>query len=411
MTARLSEQDHALHAIRSTVRLILRRERKDDDQSACDEAKLSALERLIRPIPDDALLAVIRHHRLECFLQRDPLAAQLMPELAEIIRFNARQETLAALALLGPIREITTLFEEAGLPMLIIKGLPLALQTTGLLNVRGGGDVDMVVDPSQLVAAVELLEAAGFQRTPGHFPRRLESLWGRYGRWAYHELPLSRRGPVGIERLDLHWALSNVRGPLPRFADAWEQRETLHTQGVRIPTLCRVHAFEHACFHAAVDCWNSLRHLMDINRLASLLPESSLDQLSRHAAVRSSCAVTFDLTGSETLLIVAGGPAARREARRSAGIPARARSAVRQALLSQALPTSHEVIPWTMKQWWDDVWRLATLSPDWQDWLRVVSFMVLWPGAMSDPDTGLDRGCWGLLQARFTRLLQRLRQT
>jgi len=56
----------------------------------------------------------------------------------------------------------------------------------------------MVVDSSQLVAAVALLEAAGFRRLAGQFPRRLESLLGRYGRWAYYELPLTLSGSAGI---------------------------------------------------------------------------------------------------------------------------------------------------------------------------------------------------------------------
>jgi hypothetical protein len=407
--ARLSDQ--ALQAVRTTVRLIRRSEREDEDPRACSDAQLSALELLFRQLPAQDLQAVIRRHRLECFLQRDPLTARLMPKLMAIIRFHARQETLAALALVSLLREIGTLFEQAGIPLLIFKGIPLALQTTGLLSSRGSGDVDMLVHPRQLVAAVELLEAAGFARSPGQFPQRLESLSGRYGRWAYKELSLTRSGPAGIQRLDLHWALSNVRGPLPGFEEAWERRETLRTQGLRIGTLCRVHAFEHACFHAAVDQWNSLRHLIDIDRLASLLPESSLAALSGRAAVQCSCAVTFDLSGSQRLLIVAKGAAARREARLLARISTRTRSAVQQARLSQALPTSREAIPWSLRQWWSNVWRQATLSPDWRDWLRVFCFSVIWPGAFSDPVTGQDRDWRGLLQARFTRLVQKFRRT
>jgi hypothetical protein len=381
------------------VGLILCREREDQSLAACSEAQLTALEQQVRTIPAHELLAVIRRHRLECCLQRDPLTERLLPELAATIRFNARRESLATLALVPLIRELTTRFEEADLPLLVVKGIPLALQTTGQLSGRGSGDVDMLVDPRQLAAAVELLEGAGFRRTPGQFPQRLESLWGRYSRWAYNELPLTRSGPAGIQRLDLHWALSNVRGPLPTFEEAWEERETLHTHGVRIATLCRVHAFEHACLHAAVDQWNSLRHLIDVDRLAAQLPASRLATLSRYAAVRSSCAATFDLSGSEMLERFA---------------PDRAlllRSTVRKAFLAQALPPSREAIPWTLKQWWCDVWRQATLSPDGRDWLRVVCFSVLWPGAFSDPVTGRDRGLLGLLHSRLERLLQRLRRS
>jgi hypothetical protein len=94
-----------------------------------------------------------------------------------------------------------------------------------------------------------------------------------------------------------------------------------------------------------------------------------------------------------------------------ARISTRTRSAVQQARLSQALPTSREAIPWSLRQWWSNVWRQATLSPDWRDWLRVICFSLIWPGAFSDPVTGQDRDWWGLLQARFTRLIQKFRRT
>jgi hypothetical protein len=100
--ARLSDQ--ALQAVRTTVRLIRRSEREDEDPRACSDAQLSALELLFRQIPAQDLQAVIRRHRLECFLQRDPLTARLMPELMAMIRFHARQETLAALALVSLLR-------------------------------------------------------------------------------------------------------------------------------------------------------------------------------------------------------------------------------------------------------------------------------------------------------------------
>ena len=62
---------------------------------------------------------------------------------------------------------MAALFELAGIPMLVIKGIPLALQTTGSLIARGRGDLDLLVDTKRLPAVVALLESAGFSRCPG----------------------------------------------------------------------------------------------------------------------------------------------------------------------------------------------------------------------------------------------------
>ncbi len=323
-----------------------------------------------------------------------------MPELAEAIRSNAHQETIVALALISLIREVSALFEQAGLEILFFKGIALSLQTTGLVSSRGSGDVDVLVNPNQLVKAVELLETAGFSRAPGRFPQELASLSGRYSQWAYNELLMIRSGPAGIEQLDLHWALSQIRAPLPSFEAAWERRETLRSNGFRMATLCLTHAFEHACVHAAVDRWKNLRHLIDIDRLASELPDSDLADLSDRVALRCSAAATFDLFRSEKLLFLADQPAA--------WCQPPTWWVLGEATRSQTLPDSREEIPWSPRQLCFDAWRRATLSSDWRDWLRIALLSFFWPGAFNDPASGKDRSFLGFLNARLSRLNERL---
>jgi hypothetical protein len=260
----------------------------------------------------------------------------------------------------------------------------------------------VLVNPSQLVAAVELLEKAGFMRAPGRFPQGLTSKSGRYNRWVYNELLMIRNGPSGIEQLDLHWALSKMRSPLPRFETAWEHREKLHSNGFRIATLCRRHAFEHACIHAAQDQWKNLRHLIDIDRLASDLPDSDLADLSDKCALRGSCAATFDLFRSDKLQHFAAQPAAWYEPP--------SWWVVQQARRSQALPDSRDEIPWSLRQLLLGAWREASLSSDWRDWLRITLLSLVWPDAFSDPNTGQDRSFLGVFKYRCSRLIKRLRR-
>ena len=207
----------------------------------------------------------------------------LLPELAPALQALARQDAMAAMALASLTREMAALFEQAAMPMLVIKGIPLALQTTGSLTSRGRGDLDLLVDSKRLPEAVALLESAGFSRCPGQFPRQLDSVWGRYSRWAGYEFSLARQGPAGLQWIDLHWALSNVRAPLPSFALAWHCGEQLDLNGQPVRTLSRLHAFQHACAHAAKDEWMCLRNLIDIDRLADQLKGCDLRQAAPSA--------------------------------------------------------------------------------------------------------------------------------
>jgi hypothetical protein len=384
----------ALEATKALVRLVLQREREGNLDAP------AGLSQQLDAVPKEALLASIRRHRLECLLHGDPFVARLIPQLASTLQALARQEAMAAMALASLTREMAALFEQAAMPMLVIKGIPLALQTTGSLTSRGRGDLDLLVDSKRLLEAVALLESAGFSRCLGQFPRQLDSVWGRYSRWAGYEFSLARQGPAGLQWIDLHWALSNVRAPLPSFELAWHCGEQLDLNGQPVRTLSRLHAFRHACAHAAKDEWMCLRNLIDIDRLADQLKGCDLRQLRHQPTVRWSGAVTHAVTANEALHHFNRG-------RPSAGS---ARAMVRAAHVQARPWRSQGPGPWTPRRWASAVGRRLLLSRAPGDWLRTLLFYTLLPAAFSDPETGEDRGLAGFLQARIARLRQRLNE-
>jgi hypothetical protein len=391
----------ALEATKALVRLVLQREREAHKVAAADGDQVpAALRRQLHAVPSQILLDAFRRHRLEGLLHGDPLVARLLPELAATLQVLARRDAMAALALASLTREMAALFAQAGMPMLVIKGIPLALQTTGSLIARGRGDLDLLVDPRQLPAAVALLEGAGFSRCPGQFPRQLGSVWGRYSRWAGYELSLARQGPAGIQWIDLHWALSNVRAPLPGFALAWHCGEQLDLHGQPVRTLSRLHAFRHACAHAAKDEWMCLRNLIDIDRLADQLKGCDLRRLRHQPTVRWSGAVTHAVTANEAL----------RHLNRGKPSAGSARAMVRAAHAQAKAWRSQGPGPWTPRRWASTVGRRLLLSRAPRDWLRTLLFFTLLPGAFSNPETGEDHGLAGFLQARIARLRQRLNE-
>ena len=196
-----------LNLTRQLAGLALQQEREAQAGRLPDASIVSSeLEALCHATSADELLTAIRLHRLEILLADDPLVLQLIPQLADRLNFLARKEHMAALALASLTREMAALFERAGLPMLVIKGVPLALQTTGSLTSRGRGDCDLVVNPDDLCDAITLLQTVGFVlRKQGREGNRK-----RFHLWALQ--PIRGDGNLSSTRYcgqlqwcDLHW--------------------------------------------------------------------------------------------------------------------------------------------------------------------------------------------------------------
>jgi hypothetical protein len=338
-------------------------------------------------------LQAVRRHRLAIPLARSADALCLPAKLGGLLVREARHQQRASLALIALALEARTALEQEGLRALVLKGPALAMQTTGVARGRGGGDLDLLVAPEDLPAAVALLEGLGFHRPAGMFPRQLNSFWGHYARWSGHELNLER---PGSPCLDLHWALNTVRAPLPPFAVLWQARQAVNLNGRAVPTLSLQHAFRHSCLHAASDQWMNLHHLLDIALLARQLPPASGARLRRESSVRLSCAAAHDATGCPALLTFT-------DLRR-----ADCRRAIARARWAQERPPRVSADgAWHPGHWVGTVVHRAALSPSPLDWLRVVARFSLLPASFNDPLTGEDRGLITMLQARRSRLRER----
>ena len=287
-----------LQVTRQLAGLVLKHEREAVEgsrpNSVCGVS--SQLEASCRSIPVEELLASIRRHRLETLLAADPLVLQLIPQLDDRLKVLARKEHMAALALASLTREMAALFERAGIPMLVIKGVPLALQTTGLLTARGRGDCDLFVDPTDLGEAITLLKTVGFVlcETKGARGIGSDGIHGHYSRFVSMEISLKRDVGGKGQWIDLHWHVTHARGVLPGFQILWKRLDELSINGQTIFTLNRSDTLLHSCCHAAIDRWMTIRSLIDIERLMRDFSEAELHQLKQKRLVRKSFAVLRD---------------------------------------------------------------------------------------------------------------------
>lgn len=342
-----------------------------------------------RQIPfEPELLKAIRRHRLEITMAPHLETLSWPEPVVGSLRRIARQQRLGALPLLATGIECCRQLQAAGIRCLLFKGPALALQTTGDSSARGTGDIDLLVDPAALPEAVAILEGIGFRRQPGEFPQDLSSLWGRYGRWAGYELSM-RRGRLW---LDLHWALSNLRSPLPQFEAIWAERQILGVNGNVLVTLSQRHAFLHACVHACKDEWMTLRHVVDIGRLAKQVPATDRPGLRRSKAVQLSCAVAYHCLASSALLDYTNPQT----------------NACRQALKTAQWnqlrqPRARSTLPWQPQHWLAAFGHRLLLAQSIQDWLRTIAYLIVLPAEINDPITGKDRNVVEVVGARCVK--------
>ena len=282
-----------LFAVRRLTAWVLERERAKRYGDTPPPASKD-LKQQLDGLPTATLFRGIQRHRLQTVLQADSAISELLPDLKVDLQHSARRETMEALALASLTREMAALFAEVGVPLLVLKGIPLGLQTTGSSTARGRGDCDLFVDPTQVGPAIVLLQSVGFALSDGATCVGDNSFRGCYTRFLEIEISMERFAAGRRQWIDLHWHATKVRGVLPGFQALWDRAEVLYINDQPVMTLSRRDAFLHACCHATADRWKSLRNLVDIERLGRALHPAERVDLNRLRPVRKSLLALAD---------------------------------------------------------------------------------------------------------------------
>ena len=218
------------------------------------------------------LLKLTRRHRVQALVWHC-LSAQQVPVPAATATALAGDSTGIAAANLratGESARLRELFAVADLPLLFVKGLPLAGLAYPHPFLKMGWDIDLLVAPESIAEAASILRGAGYrQLVPGEkrdaaawHRRRKESAW---------------RHPEGFT-VDLHSRLADHPRLIPGI-DVWSPAQQVEVApGVTLPTLQLDELFAYLCVHGAVAAWFRLKWLAD---LAALLHHSSPAEVER----------------------------------------------------------------------------------------------------------------------------------
>jgi hypothetical protein len=229
---------------------------------------------------DDVVRATIRH-RVHVLLA--PHLSELgVPEPTAGRLSQAHRRTFqSGMAEVRDTVAVSTFLDDAGIDHLIVKGAAFSWTVGELPAQRGGGDVDVWVRPFDVARAERLAREHGWQRRPSaeRLPEPGDGWrWRTFLRLTYeHALDHPE-----LTTLDLHWRLARHQPELGfDFADAWERSVAVPVLGPAARTLCPDDAFVHIAQHGRKEAWPTLRHLVDVARIAETIGPHRTRALAR----------------------------------------------------------------------------------------------------------------------------------
>jgi hypothetical protein len=199
-------------------------------------------------------------------------AVEAPADIASILKDRAfriaRQNLLAA----AECKRLRDAFASAGIDLLFIKGLTVAVLAYGSIMPKAASDVDVLIARNDLRRACNILRQLGYRAllpaagsdtalTRWHAVSK-ESIW---------------RGGDG-SMLELHTSLADHSELIPSIGIGSPRQSVDVASDVHLDTLARDELFAYLCVHGASSAWFRLKWLAD---LAALLAECEQAETSR----------------------------------------------------------------------------------------------------------------------------------
>jgi Uncharacterised nucleotidyltransferase len=202
--------------------------------------------------------------------------ASVMSALRSRFERNARR----GLANAAELVRLYKLFQEHGISVLPLKGSVSALQVYGNLALRHAGDIDLLVEPSQLELADLLLQMSYRRTVPAR--RLTPSKRRRFLRIMHH---FEYQHDQGSLRVELHWrAIHNQPASIMDLTQMWSRDSAVVLAGSRLPALLLPENVLYLCGHGGVHFWHRLFWLVDLAEIIRGNPEIDWQQLLASAS-------------------------------------------------------------------------------------------------------------------------------
>lgn len=218
-----------------------------------------------------------RFHRIQGLVWTCLAASRAeVPEReAELLAEDARAVAAANLGAIAEARELVELFDQAGAPLLILKGAPLAKLAYGTSLTKSAVDIDLLIDPERLAEAATLVRARGYRPARSNLSSQPESL----RRWHRFRKDSEWRAAATSLQIDFHTRLTD-NPILLEGIGVHSPRQTVQVlPGIELPTLALDEMFAHLAVHGASSAWFRLKWISDFAALLAPLPPSEIERL------------------------------------------------------------------------------------------------------------------------------------
>ena len=246
------------------------------------------------------LLLVQRHrlvplvsHNLQASIKgsRSPELAAVLAELGRLSEVSAH----GALCSLAELRRVIRELQGHNISVRVLKGLPLAQSVFGDLSLRSPGDMDLLIDESDIVEADQVLRNFGYRglfHLERFSPKRLEF-------YRSHWKDLAYENPATGFEVDLHWrCFRNSEMPGGGLCSTGAH-ETVSFGGFRVDTLPRMEGLLYLCVHGTLDGWLYFKSLVDV---AAQVRDMSEPDLNALATLAAAYGILPELTATLTLV-------------------------------------------------------------------------------------------------------------
>ena len=219
----------------------------------------------------------ISRERLSGFLLAHAEILNLDSNTCELLSQDRKTRLEEQLNLQLGTHIVSRILRNASIPHLFFKGWALSSLLGAEDELRGGGDVDVLIRPRDIVRARETLEKSGFSAL---YPVQPRTFWGwKFITYRNRELPFRSN----TLELDLHWRIGSEPSMMASAEMLLSRAMTVETGHHTIVTLSRADTLAAAAYHFFLDYGVSLRQLIDFARLVPLTDPQALHELPPHA--------------------------------------------------------------------------------------------------------------------------------
>lgn len=166
-------------------------------------------------------------------------------------------------------------FRQLGLPLIILKGLPLGALVYRQPLLKMGLDIDLLIAPEDLFAVAGLLSRRGYAPL---IPQRAADP-SELLRWhQQHKESVWRRADGGFQ-LDLHTRTADNEDLIPQITVHSPAQEVSVVGSIELRTFALEQQFAYLAVHGASSAWFRLKWLADFSALLAQSDPGTLDKL------------------------------------------------------------------------------------------------------------------------------------